>query len=475
MINRILIRMKVVQLLYSYLLTRNDFHIAQPFEKDTRDNRFAYETYLSVLKLILELSGYQRVGDSGIMRQTLSSERTDKLATTLAKSLAQDAELRDAIVKHSDQLIDFSDQIKDVYQDIIASTVYKDFSKKRKKDLEAEVNLWTVIIDTILAKNDKLVSQSRKSDEFTLSGFNSGIELVKSTIEAFNDNRTSVANAKVALETSLDKAYELYHLLLLLPVEITKIQAQRIEAAKAKYMPTSEDLNPNTRFIDNSFVQLVRDSREMEEYLKSHPVSLESDYFNVKRMLEDVIASDTYKQYMEAPTTDRAADCELWRKLMKNVILPSDALAEMLESSSVYWNDDLEIMGTFALKTIRQAASSVGELSLLPKFKDHDDEEFGALLFTDTISNRETYRSYIDRFIDAKQWDSDRLAFMDIVIMMVAISELLNFPAIPIPVTLNEYIEIANSYSTPRSGQFVNGMLYSIINYLKSEGKLLKD
>ena len=475
MINRILIRMKVVQLLYSYLLTRNDFHIAQPFEKDTRDNRFAYETYLSVLKLILELSGYQRVGESGVMRQSLSSERTDKLATMLAKSLATDTELRDAIAKSSDRLIDFSSRINDIYQKIIASTVYNDFSKKRKKDLEMEVNLWTVLLDTVVAKNDGMIELCRKSDNFTLNGFNLGVELVKTTLSAFNDHRSSSANARAALETSLEKAYELYHLLLLLPVEITKMQFQRLEAAKSKYMPTSEDLNPNTRFVDNIFVQLMKDSADMEKYLKAHPINFENDYFNVKRMLDDVLASDIYKEYMEAPSTDRSADCELWRKLMKNVILPSDALAEMLESSSVYWNDDLDIMGTFALKTIRQSASSEGEIKLLPKFKDRDDEEFGTLLFTDTISNRETYRSYIDKFIDAKQWDTDRLAFMDIVIMMVAISELLNFPAIPIPVTLNEYIEIANSYSTPRSGQFVNGMLYSIINYLKSEGKLLKD
>lgn len=475
MINRILIRMKVVQLLYSYLLTRNDFHIAHPYEKDTRDNRFAYETYLSILKFVLELSGYQRVGDSGLMRRTLSAERTDKLATSLAKSLSLDPELRDAIIKNNDNLIDFANQTNDVYQAIISSEVYKDFCKKRKKDLDLEVNLWTVLLDTVIAKNNSFVEACRKSDNFTLNGLSAGIELVKTTIDAFRDNRTSMANAKAALECSLDNAYELYHLLLLLPVEITKLQSQRIEAAKSKYMPSSEDLNPNTRFINNEFVQLVIHSDEMNEYLKEHPISFEGNYFSIKRMLDDVIASETYKDYMAAPTTDRSADCEVWRKLLKNVILPSDALVEMLESSSVYWNDDLEIMGTFALKTIRQASSSDKPLSLLPKYKDKDDEEFGAILFTDSISNRETYREYIDRFIDATQWDSDRLAFMDIVIMMVAISELLNFPSIPVPVTLNEYIEIANSYSTPRSGQFVNGMLFSIIKYLKSEGKLLKD
>ncbi len=98
------------------------------------------------------------------------------------------------------------------------------------------------------------------------------------------------------------------------------------------------------------------------------------------------------------------------------------------------------------------------------------DETFGAELFEYVVQNRDTYRTYIDRFIDTKQWDTERLAFMDIVIMQAAIAELINYPSIPVPVTLNEYIEIANDYSTQRSGQFINGMLYSITKYLNEEG-----
>ena len=113
-------------------------------------------------------------------------------------------------------------------------------------------------------------------------------------------------------------------------------------------------------------------------------------------------------------------------------------------------------------------------MHLLPKYKDDEDAVFGMKLFTDAVDHREEYRGLIDRFINPEQWDSDRLAFMDIVVMMAAIAELLRFPSIPVAVTLNEYIEIANSYSTPRSGQFVNGVLYSVINYLKAEDMLDK-
>ena len=463
--------MKVVQLLYCYLLTRSDFKLIPSPERQTRDNRFAYETYINLILLLLELSGYKVSKNES----PLSQLKDNKLALKVAKALSQDSEIREIIARENTSINDYDDAVRPLYNTIINSTVYSDFSKKRSKDIADEVTFWTVVIDTIIAKSSEVETAARRNDDFTQAGFVSGIKMLRDTLNAYSDNRNSFSQAQKSLEDALDKAYELYHMLLLLPVEITRIQRDRLESAKEKYIPTSEDLNPNTRFIDNSFVKAVAYSTDMEDYLKANPINLDTHYLLIKKLLDTILQSELYAKYMEAPTTDHAADCEFWRAAMKSIILPSDALAEILESSSIYWNDDLEIMGTFAIKTIKQAASTEGDLKLLPQYKDDDDARFGAQLFVDTVNNRETYRSYIDQFIDESQWDADRLAFMDIVVMMVAISELLNFPAIPIPVTLNEYIEIANSYSTPRSGQFVNGMLFSIINYLKSEGKLNKN
>ena len=133
-------------------------------------------------------------------------------------------------------------------------------------------------------------------------------------------------------------------------------------------------------------------------------------------------------------------------------------------------------MGTFVLKTLKRIASSPeGCVELLPKYKDEEDARFGAELFMDAVNNFDEYRSYVEKFINSTSWDPERMAFMDLIVMVTAIAELLNYPLIPIPVTLNEYIEIANAYSTPRSGQFVNGILYSVINYLQEQGKLNKN
>jgi len=471
MINRILIRLKVVQVLYSYLLTRNDFKLFPSPERPTRDNLFGYETYINLILLLLELSGY----NTHPKETQPIAIKDSKLAMKVAKALSQDSEIREIIARGNTSIAYYDNIVQPLYNAIVNSTVFTDFYKKKNKNITDEVAMWIVIIDTIIAKSPDIEAAARLSDNFTHVGFTHGIKMLRDTLNAYSDNRDSFNQAQRSLEEALDKAYELYHLLLLLPVEITRIQRNRLENAKEKYVPTSEDLNPNTRFIDNSLVKSIAASTNMENYLKNRPINLDTHYLLIKKMLDDLLQSDLYARYMTAETTNHASDCEFWRAAMKSIILPSDALAEMLESTSIYWNDDLDIMGTFAIKTIKQAAACEAPVSLLPQYKDEDDSRFGAQLFVDTINNRETYRGYIDRFIDQSQWDAERLAFMDIVVMMVATSELLNFPAIPIPVTLNEYIEIANCYSTPRSGQFVNGMLFSIINYLKDEGKLNKN
>ncbi|MDE5554944.1 MAG: transcription antitermination protein NusB, partial [Muribaculaceae bacterium] len=293
---------------------------------------------------------------------------------------------------------------------------------------------------------------------------------------SYQDSRMTYVNAGRELKVSLDKAYELYFSLFVLMMEITREQALRIDNAKTKFLATHDDLNPNTRFIDNRFIARLENNEQLKAYLEEHPVSWADDPALIKSLLDSILESKIYQDYMDAPEDDYASDCEFWRNVMRTIILPSDDLAETLETKSIFWNDDLPIMGTFVLKTIKQFAGSPdAEVDFLPQYKDGEDEDFGPDLFRYAVENRETYRSYIDRFINASQWDPERLAFMDIVVMIAAIAELINYPAIPVPVTMNEYIEIANSYSTARSGQFINGILFSIVKYLNEEGIITKN
>lgn len=475
MINRILIRIKVVQLLYSYLLTRSEFRIVTAPEKSTADGRYAHALYLKIMLMIPELAGYRVV--PGAKRTPLDSLGSANMlaASQVARALGADLDIREIIARGDTGIESLDDVVLRLYGKITSSVVYTDFRRKRKVELADEIKLWTVLLETVVQKEPLMLEAARRDEGFTLAGYHQAFRMVIDTLNNYYDTNATLRKARTSLDQSLEKTYDLYHALLMLPVYITRLEAERLEAAKEKYCPTPEDLNPNMRFVDNRFVEAIASHPQIDEYGKKHDIAWDTDYFMLKQLLDAIKESQTYKEYMESDGGTLASDCEFWRTLLKNVVFPSDALAEALEEKSIFWNDDLAVMGTFVLKTIRQMATKGNrEAPLLPMYKDDEDAEFGARLFDFAVSNREEYRSFIERFINGTQWDPERLALMDIVIMVTAIAELLNFPSIPVPVTMNEYVEIANYYSSPRSGQFINGVLYNVANYLREEGRLLK-
>ncbi len=469
MINRILIRIKVIQLLYSYLLTRSKFTIEAIPENASRDRKYAQSFYFDLILLTLELSGYNIIAKSNI---TYSGNNILK-TNALAQSLIDCDEIK-KIIKQNNNISQYNTVINELIVAIKGSIIYKDFSKIKSPKIEDEVNFWRVVFNTIILKNSSFINVTRQNNEYTIKGFEIGSELFIKSLSKLCDTNSSLFNAHKSLTHALDKSYELYFCIFKLVIQLTQLQAQFIEAAKNKYLPTDDDLNPNTRFIDNQLIKAIEANEEFEMHLSKCSINWEEEPLFLRRILEKIIQSDIYKEYMRALDNNRALDCDLWRNILKNIIFNDEEFNDILESKSSYWNDDLHIIGTFVLKTIKQFSNQQDiDITPISQFKDDEDAEFGPKLFTETVENIDEYRSYIDKFI-SKQWDSERLAFMDIVIMTTAIAEMVKFPLIPIPVTLNEYIEIANSYSTPKSGQFINGILYSVINYLKSEGKLNK-
>lgn len=474
MINRVLIRIKVVQMLYSYLLTQGEFKLPQAPENASRDRRFAYSFYVDLLLLIMRLSGTRPNAASRVIAGVDDNRYLP--ANRVIRMLRADSDLK-AVAASSG----FSDRypdslIEDLHGRITRSAIYRSYIHQRNRELADDVKFWTVTLESLFASDADLLAAARRDDQFSNVGYEEAFAQAVATVKSLGDISGAYISARNALTRSLDKAYELYHALLALPVELTQVEEQRLDAARHKFLATSADLNPNTRFVDNAMVKVLAESEQMKDFFAAHPFSWNDDPQLVRSLLDKVMASEIYKAYMEAESTDLKADCEFWRNIFRNVILPGDELAEALENMSVYWNDDLDIVGTFVLKTMRRIADArPGQDILLPQYKDDEDAAFGGELFVDTVEHFDEYRELIDRFIDRRQWDTERLAFMDVVIMTAAISELLNYPAIPIAVTLNEYIEIANSYSTPKSGQFINGILYSVINYLKNEGRLTKN
>ena len=474
MINRVLIRIKVVQLLYSYLLNRSDFKIAQPPTENSRDSRYAYSLYLDLLLLVIELSGLDL--SAGKVGRTSGLGCDPRLSSNkLVKALLQNDQILNLVTRDTSGVARFNSILPSLRDKIESSAIFNDYKKRKDISIKDDAQLWNVLIRTVLERDTDLLKIASETEGFTNRGYARAFEMAADTINSFTENRTSAIEARNALDRSFNKAYELYHLLLWLCVEITDMQALRLDNAKHKFLPTPDDLNTDMKFVNNGFVAALRENEDMKNYLEDNPVNwTDNDDVMVRHLLDKILESDIYASYMADPTTSYEQDCDFWRKVYRKIILPSDELAETLESRSIYWNDDLDIMGTFVLKTIKRfAVSETHQIKLLPKFNNDIDERFGPELFNDAISNYDKYHSYVERFT-SKDWDIERVAFIDVVILVVAIAELIGFPQIPVPVTVNEYVEIANTYSTHKSGQFVNGMLSTIIKELHEEGIINK-
>jgi transcription antitermination factor nusB len=282
----------------------------------------------------------------------------------------------------------------------------------------------------------------------------------------------SIDTSEKELFFSLEKAYELYHRLLLLMIELTDAQNKRIENARFKYTATAADKNPDTRLINNRFIAQLRENKMLKEYVDRQSVSWVNEPDFIRILLDRLLASDLYKTYLTSEEDSYAVDQDFWKKAFKHIIVENEDLSEILEAQSLYWNDDLETISIFVLKTIKRFDQSKGaEQELLPMFKDDEDAEFAKMLFRKTLMNVDVNKALIDQH--TKNWEIDRVAFMDIVIMLVAIAEIKSFPTIPVKVTLNEYIEIAKAYSTIKSGHFINGILDAIASQLKKDGSLV--
>ena len=300
------------------------------------------------------------------------------------------------------------------------------------------------------------------------------LKIVQIVYAFYQNGGKNLDTAEKELFFSLSKAYDMYNYLLLLMVEITKQAERKQSAAKSKLLPTAEELYPNTKFVDNRFIAQLEVNSQLLEFSETQKKTWENESEFVKSLCEKIMDTDIYKEYMASETSSYEEDRELWRKLYKRVVFNNEELDQVLEDQSLYWNDDKEIVDTFVLKTIKRFEEQNGaKQELLPEFKDEEDQDFARRLFRRTILNADYYRHLISENI--RNWDLDRVAFMDVIIMQIALAEILSFPNIPVSVSLNEYLDIAKLYSTPKSASFINGTLDGIVNMLKKENKLTKN
>ncbi|MDR2472812.1 MAG: transcription antitermination protein NusB [Tannerella sp.] len=292
-------------------------------------------------------------------------------------------------------------------------------------------------------------------------------------VYAYYLKENDMKSAENELLQSLRKSYDLYHYLLMLIVEVTRYHERQIDSRRNKYMPTEEDLNPDMRLVNNRLAHVISINEHLKAYDKQYHVSPFEDTEIIKTVLETILKSDIYEEYLNAPEDNFETDREFWRKVFKKLITNNEVIDELLEEKCIYWNEEIEIVESFVIKTIKHLKDSPDALNLLiPMFNNESDREYVFKLFKQTILNGDDYRKRVNSH--ACNWEAERVAPMDMIIMQLAITEIIHFPTIPISVSLNEYIDAAKYYSTPKSGVFINGVLESIIAELRKENILLK-
>jgi N utilization substance protein B len=280
--------------------------------------------------------------------------------------------------------------------------------------------------------------------------------------------------AENELLLSLRRSYDLYHYLLLLIVEVTRMYERLIEVRRNKYRPTDEEKNPDMRLLNNRLAMQLVDNENLRKYNREHGISWSEDTDFVKKILETILKSDVYKDYVNSETDSYEADRDFWRLVFKRIISGNEFVEDYLEEKCIYWNEDVDIIESFVVKTIKRFDEKAGsKQELMPMFNNNDDYDYVIKLFRQTLLHGDEYRERINKHM--KNWESERVANMDLVIMQVAVAEILNFPSIPVSVTLNEYIDAAKYYSTPKSGIFINGVLDAIVEELKKEKRLMKN
>ncbi len=272
---------------------------------------------------------------------------------------------------------------------------------------------------------------------------------------------------------SIQKTYDLYHYLLLLIVNIADYALTRIELAKNKKIPTHEDLHPNTKFVSNKLITQLRQNLQLNKYLKNNKLSWVNYPELIKNLYDKIKSSEHYMEYMSGPERTYEEDKKLIIKIFASDIAFFENLYQNLEEQSIFWNDEVEYVISIIIKTIKSFDENKGKSAkLLPLYKNEEDIAYVKRLFRNTILNAEEYRKYIKEY--AKNWELERIAFIDIIIMQMAIAEVIEFDSIPVKVTFNEYLEIAKFYSTSKSSVFINGLLDKIITHLKETNKIKK-
>lgn len=298
------------------------------------------------------------------------------------------------------------------------------------------------------------------------------VKVIKAVYAHLQTQSDNILVTEKGLIASIDKAYDLYfHILMLLP-ELVHYAESRQEIARNKMLATYQDLNPNRKFVENRAIARIENCEAIQNYCKAHKLMWRDNNELFKHLYSTLVEQPFYKRYMDSPTSSFKEDAQLASDILLNMLEEDELLERTLEDQSLLWSDDLGYILTMAARTVNSMRESHEQVKLQPKFKSDEDLDYAKELLRQSIIHFAENRELIDRY--TSNWDVERLALMDIVILAVAIAEAKSFASIPIKVTMNEFIDIAKYYSTPSSSTFINGVLDKVIAQGLAEGWIFK-
>lgn len=300
------------------------------------------------------------------------------------------------------------------------------------------------------------------------------LKVVQLTYAYTQRGSSNVTAAENELLLSLSQAYNLYHHLLLLMVELHRMAERTYEMRSARQQRLGEQGRASRKFLDNRFILQLQNNKQLCRYRDEQRTNWFDHEEFVRDLYNTIEHSEYYTAYMKSSGDSYEEDRELWRLIYRHFICNNDELYSILEDQNLYWNDDKIVVDTFVLKSInRFKADSTPDMELMPEYKDEADRGFAVALLRRTLENSEYYTSLIAA--TTRKWDVNRVALMDRVILHIALAEILSFPEIPVVVSISEYVEIAKVYSTPKSSKYINATLDNIVKQLQAENKLIKN
>jgi len=295
------------------------------------------------------------------------------------------------------------------------------------------------------------------------------------TIYAMHQNGSdNLEGQEKFLFYSIDSIQDLYLVMVSSLIELAKKEKVFLHLSSQKHLATSEERNPNTKFINNSIFKLLEDNNSLSIALENRKINnwnIHDDY--IQLLLTSLKESKLYDKYMSNATVSFEEDKQFVIDLFTEIIVPNEKLYEYLEDDKLTWIDDIPVVNTNIVKQLKSLKSAEDDSFRVPKlFKDADDKDFAKDLFRKTVLNEKELAKEFDS--KTPNWDMDRIAEMDTIILKMAICELLKFPSIPVKVTLNEYLELAKEYSTPKSSIFINGILDNLVKEFQTNKKMIK-